>query len=187
MTAMLVRASAFERFGLFDEDYFMYFDDIGFFWRVLLGGGWLLCNPEAIVCHYGHGSGMSRKVSLKLLGRTETNLLATYYKNLSTGGFAFVIIPLLTFRSLASLLYLPVSLRIVVAKLGGIFNFLKNLILRCYRDSRGTTDSLRRCSDCEVLALNPGPLISFTPVFSVLYRWLMVIRKAYHDDATTDS
>ncbi|MBX9747193.1 MAG: glycosyltransferase family 2 protein [Hyphomonadaceae bacterium] len=57
--AMLVRREAYERMGGFDEDYFAFFEDVDFGFRLRLAGGRILQSPDAIVTHIGGGAGGS--------------------------------------------------------------------------------------------------------------------------------
>jgi len=180
LTAMMVRASAFKKFGFFDEDYFMYFEDVDFSWRVLLRGRKIYCNPRAIVYHYGHGSKPTKKISLKLLKQTELNLLTTYFKNLSSLAFILIIIPLLIIRILLSFLYLPISPKITLAKINGIYLFLIRLLSGKYSEKKKFISRIRKLTDREVLAFSPTPLFSFTPLFSTIGRWFNLIDKVYN-------
>lgn len=48
---MLFRAGLFGELGLMDEQYFVYYDDADFLWRMKQAGRWLKVAPEAIVLH----------------------------------------------------------------------------------------------------------------------------------------
>ncbi len=50
-TAMLLRRSAFEAVGGFDEDYFMYVEDVDFCWRLGLAGWRVAVAETAVVSH----------------------------------------------------------------------------------------------------------------------------------------
>lgn len=180
ITAMLVRTSTFKKFGFFDEDYFMYFEDVDFSWRVLLGGGKIYCNPKAIIYHYGHGSRPKKTLSLKLLKQTETNLLATYFKNLSPLFFLFIFLPLIFIRVLASFLYLPISPKITLAKISGICLFFIRIFSGKYWKQQKFVFFIRKLTDFQVLALNPNSLFSFAPLFLMMSSWFSLIGKVYN-------
>jgi GT2 family glycosyltransferase len=180
-TGMLTRASTFRKFGFYDEDYFVYFEDIDFGWRVSVGGGEVLCNPRAVVYHYGHGSKVTKNISLKLLKQTEINLLATYIKNLSTLTAVFVLPLVFLSRLIGSLFYLPISPKITIAKLEGLINFLAKLLTGKYHQQRKFIAKIRKRNDLEVLSLNPTPIVSFSPIFSTMKTWLKTIRDVYSD------
>lgn len=54
--AMLVHRSVFERVGLMDEAYFVYFDDTDFCWRLKQAGAKIGYNPDAAIVHKVGGS-----------------------------------------------------------------------------------------------------------------------------------
>ncbi len=78
--AMLVDRQVFVDLGGFDDDYFMYFEDIDFGWRLWVSGYRVLLAPEAIVYHRLHGSsGGSHDHGMRAL--LERNALLTVIKN----------------------------------------------------------------------------------------------------------
>lgn len=76
---MLLRKEMLEDVGLFDEKYFMYYEDIDLSWRARLRGWDVFYAPEAIIRHIHCGT-MS-EWSPKFLQLTESNRLATVFKN----------------------------------------------------------------------------------------------------------
>lgn len=54
--AIVVRRSVIEEVGLFDPDYFMYYEETDLCWRIWMAGYKVAVIPEAIVYHYGGGS-----------------------------------------------------------------------------------------------------------------------------------
>jgi GT2 family glycosyltransferase len=50
--ALLIRASALERIGLFDEAYFYLYEDIDLCFRARMGGYKVLYIPDAVICHH---------------------------------------------------------------------------------------------------------------------------------------
>lgn len=78
--AMLVDRQVFVDLGGFDDDYFAYFEDIDFGWRLWVAGYRVLLAPEAIVYHRLHGtSGGSHDHGMRAL--LERNALLTVIKN----------------------------------------------------------------------------------------------------------
>jgi hypothetical protein len=55
--AMLVRKDAFEELGGFDSDFFAYYEDVDFGWRLCLSGHSVVFAPEAQVRHRRHATG----------------------------------------------------------------------------------------------------------------------------------
>ncbi|MDD5044239.1 MAG: glycosyltransferase family 2 protein [Candidatus Omnitrophica bacterium] len=178
--AILVRSGAFREFGLFDEEYFMYFEDVDFSWRVLISGGKVLCNPRAIVYHFGHGASTSKKLSLKLLQQTETNLLATYFKNLSTPDFLLLFLPLAVSRAIFSLFYIFISPRITLTKIKGILVFALSLLKGKYKKDRAFVSRIRKLNDRRILAINPTGIFSFLFFTSTAQNWFRTIRAVYN-------
>ena len=183
-TAMVVKTQAFEEFGFYDEDYFIYFEEFDFSWRIVLGGKKVMCNTKALAYHYGHGSKYTKKVSLLLLKVSETNLFATYVKNLSLTSILFLIYPLLLFRILFSLFYLAISPGITLAKLEGIGIFLKRWFTGQYGVARKFVSTVRKKSDIQVLSLNPNSIFSVSPIFSAAISWFRTIGRFYNKAET---
>lgn len=67
---MMVNAAVFERIGIMDERYFVYYDDTDFGWRLLVAGIPVKYTPEALVLH---------KVSTSTGG--ERSPFTLYYSN----------------------------------------------------------------------------------------------------------
>ncbi|GEM_PF-2023456 len=179
LTSMLVRTNAFKKYGLFDEGYFMSSEEIDFCWRVWMNGGKILCNTKAKAAHYIHGSNPSTNIKLYIFKHTETNILLTYYKNLSTLTFLLLIVPLIIFRLTASLLYIPVSPRITITKLEGILLFFPQMLTKKYRTHRSFISQIKRQNDWIILKYNPTPLFSFTPIYTSMKKWFATIRISY--------
>lgn len=53
--AMMVRRDVFEKIGLFEEKYFIYWEDTEFTWRTILCGYKVLTNYNSIVYHFTGG------------------------------------------------------------------------------------------------------------------------------------
>lgn len=78
--AMLVDRQVFLDLGGFDDDYFAYFEDIDFGWRLWVAGYRVRLAPDAIVYHRLHGtSGGSHDHGMRAL--LERNALLTVIKN----------------------------------------------------------------------------------------------------------
>ncbi len=68
--SMLVKAEVFRRIGLFDEEYFLYYDDLEFGWRARLAGFRITLEPSSICYHKYDFSG-----KIKFLFHLEKNRL----------------------------------------------------------------------------------------------------------------
>jgi GT2 family glycosyltransferase len=81
---MLVRKAAFTAAGGFDEDYFAYYEDVDFGWRLWAGGERVTFTPEAVVRH--RSSATSDLLGLYNRGFLfERNAFLTAYKNYEPG------------------------------------------------------------------------------------------------------
>lgn len=78
--AMLVERRVFLEVGGFDEDYFAYYEDVDFGWRLWVLGYRVLIAPQATIYHRHHGTS-SRMQSYQLHTLFERNALMTVIKN----------------------------------------------------------------------------------------------------------
>ena len=80
-SGMFVRRDVFDELGGFDEDFFMFFEDVDFGWRLNLAGYEFVYQPESVVFHKHHqsmkGVGAHREEFL-----LERNALMCLYKNM---------------------------------------------------------------------------------------------------------
>jgi GT2 family glycosyltransferase len=102
---LLIRRDVIEKIGLFDDDYFMYFEESDFSMRVWLSGWKILYNAETTISHKGGFS--SKKYGLdKIYFHSYKNRICTYIKNFSTFSL-LTIVPLHVFLChVISILYL---------------------------------------------------------------------------------
>jgi GT2 family glycosyltransferase len=77
--SLLLRKEMLDEVGLFDDDFFMYYEDTDLAWRARLRGWKVLYAPEAIVRHIHCGS--SNEWSPFFLFHVERNRLAMVFKN----------------------------------------------------------------------------------------------------------
>lgn len=185
LTAMLVRRDAFERCGLLAEEFFMYFEDIDFSWRVLLAGGEVWCNPRATLRHVGHGTTKTRAIELHILTKTEGNLLATYWRNLSVGTLLLVLPFLIAIRLAGAGLYLFVSPRIAWGKFRAVLLALAAALGGQHRCARAQVQALRVRRDAEVFRMNPQPLVSFVAPLRTGVAWLRGVGSTYRKAGST--
>ncbi|MCF7954336.1 MAG: glycosyltransferase family 2 protein [Phycisphaerae bacterium] len=88
--ALMVRRSAIEKAGLLDSDFFMYFEEVDWCYRIKQAGWRLVFLPDAEITHLGGRS--SSQVPLKRI-MTLTSLLAFFRKHrgrLSSESFAII-------------------------------------------------------------------------------------------------
>ncbi|RRR72209.1 MAG: glycosyltransferase [Candidatus Viridilinea halotolerans] len=78
--AMLVDRAVFLEVGGFDEDYFAYYEDVDFGWRLWVLGYRVLITPTATIYHRHHGTS-SRMQKYQMHKLFERNALMTVIKN----------------------------------------------------------------------------------------------------------
>ena len=78
--AVLYRAEALKKVGLFDERFFMYHEDIDLSWRIRLAGYAVELAPRSFVYHKYSFKGQTRKQWWQLEERNRWIVLLTLYK-----------------------------------------------------------------------------------------------------------
>ncbi|MCR5477515.1 MAG: glycosyltransferase family 2 protein [Lachnospiraceae bacterium] len=76
--AAIYRRSVFAEIGTFDEDHFMYLEDLDICYRALIHGYYSLYEPRARVLHYGSASTGSRYNEKKVLFSAANNIYVIY-------------------------------------------------------------------------------------------------------------
>lgn len=90
--AMIVRKDEFLQLGGFDEDYFMYFEDVDLCWRYWLYGKKVEYVPDSIIYHkFGGSSGAHRHAPLRVFYGTR-NALFNIIKNYEIYNIPFPIV-----------------------------------------------------------------------------------------------
>ncbi|TFC37098.1 glycosyltransferase [Cryobacterium sp. TMT2-14] len=87
--AMFIRAHVFEEVGGFDDDYFMFYDDVDLGWRLNLLGYRFRFQPKSLAFHKHHAS-MNKFGNFREEYLLERNALYTLYKNLDDDSLARV-------------------------------------------------------------------------------------------------
>lgn len=93
--ASLYRASLFRDIGLFDEDFFAYFEDVDISFRAQLAGWHVRYTPAAIAYH--HVGGTSKKLKGFTRYHSAKNFILLYFKNMP-GLFFWKYIPLFSLQ-----------------------------------------------------------------------------------------
>ncbi|MFC8192697.1 glycosyltransferase [Cellulomonas sp. NPDC057328] len=83
-SSLVMRAAVFEKVGGFDEDYFMFFEDVDLGWRLWVLGYRVRYVPASVTYHRHHAS-MSSIGSWREKFLLERNALYTIYKNYDDG------------------------------------------------------------------------------------------------------
>lgn len=110
---MMIRVKALKEFGLFDEHYFMYFEDVDLCFRANKKGFKVMINPEVYIKHLGGGS-LDEPHFRQWLG--EFHGLSLFYRS----RFGRVHGSLVVF-----LIYLSTLMRIIAFSLTGNFSYAK--------------------------------------------------------------
>jgi GT2 family glycosyltransferase len=58
---MLIRRQAMDQIGLFDEQFFLYGEDMDFCWRTKLAGWKVVYHPDSVITHFGGQGGTGRR------------------------------------------------------------------------------------------------------------------------------
>ncbi|MDQ1281006.1 MAG: hypothetical protein QG670_2270 [Thermoproteota archaeon] len=150
--AFAVRREVVNKMGLFDNYYFMEYDDMDFSWRARLAGYKIYFLPSAVVYHARGGTvGRTYFERLKNVEWYTRNHFVTIIKNYETKNLV-MILPVVFFIEISKALYLLVmrrNLQVAIAALRGILQVLKDskTIFR----KRGGVQSIRRVGDKEVM------------------------------------
>lgn len=88
--AMLIRRDVFLELGGFDEDYFIYFEDMDLGWRLWLSGYRVVFAPEAIAYHRLHAT-MDAFSAFRKWVLFERNALVTLIKNYDDDNLAKIL------------------------------------------------------------------------------------------------
>ncbi|KFF58408.1 glycosyl transferase, partial [Cryobacterium sp. MLB-32] len=87
--AMFIRASVFAELGGFDDNFFMFYDDVDLGWRLNLLGYRFRFQPKSLAFHKHHAS-MNKFGNFRETYLLERNALYTLYKNLDDESLAQV-------------------------------------------------------------------------------------------------
>lgn len=102
--AMLVRRTAFEELGGFDETFFMHMEEIDLCWRMQLAGYAVRSAPSSVVYHEG-GASLAQGSPLKIYYNHRNNL-RMLFKNLSLCSLVALMPVRLLLEPAAALFYL---------------------------------------------------------------------------------
>lgn len=89
-SCMFVKREVINKIGLFDEDYFTYFEETDFCHRALLAGYKIWYQPKSIIYHIGNIDNSKHKNSF-LVYISFRNRICTYLKNLETGNLIKIV------------------------------------------------------------------------------------------------
>ncbi len=133
---LLFRKEALAKTGLFDKDYFAYFEETDLCHRIWLAGYRIIYSPYAVVYHKGGGSSKQMMPSF-IYFHSYKNRICTYIKNLSFKYLVVVLFYTLFMYELATIIYLlrrkfHNALAVQQAIIWNIVNLKKTLEKRKY-------------------------------------------------------
>ncbi len=96
--ALFIRREVFDQLGRFDDDYFIFAEDVDLSWRARLSGYAIAAASSAIVCHYGGGVVTGGHLQGKRFSTTpwrrymgERNRLTNLLKNYEADTLAWIL------------------------------------------------------------------------------------------------
>jgi GT2 family glycosyltransferase len=115
-SALMINKEIFYKIGLFDDNYFMFHEDIDLCWRTQLYGYKIICQKKAIVYHYSgksaSGKLLKNKYHTTFLRRflSERNNIKTLLKCYSLK-YLLLIIPIYIFINLLEMIFFILILK----------------------------------------------------------------------------
>lgn len=163
--AMMVRSSAFNAAGGFDEHFFAHMEEIDLCWRMAARGGEIYAVPQSCVYHVG-GATLSKSNPRKTFLNFRNNLLMLY-KNLPQGELCGVM------RVRALLDYVAAFKFLLTGAWG---DFKAVLAARCeYRRMRAGYKAVRE----QNVGTAVSPATSSRSCFSLLWQYYMKGKKQF--------
>ena len=104
--AMMLRKSALDRVGLFDEDFFIYFEETDLCHRLWLAGYKIVYEPVSLIYHYEAVDTHRQMKSSRIMFLSYRNRIASFVKNLSAKSLGRILPVLVLEYMFLTLLYL---------------------------------------------------------------------------------
>ncbi len=148
----LVRKKVIDEVGLFDSDYFAYFEETDFCHRVWMSGYKIKIITNPIIYHKG-GSTSEKLPSAFIQYHSFKNRLYTYLKNFEMKNIIRIFIPHLIICEISTFLYLLIgrpgyAIAIQKAIFWNLFNFKKMV-----KERRRIQRSIRKVKDDEFIPM----------------------------------
>lgn len=168
--AMLLRKSALKKVGLFDEDFFIYFEETDLCHRLWLGGYTVIYEPKSVVYHCEAIDTHKQMQEYTITYLSFRNRISSFITNLELFNLSKILM-VLGFVYLGLMFYYLVKFRLEIswAILMSIFWNIKNIGLILKKRSH-VQRKIRKLSDEElfkVIKHNP-PLIYYYYLFTTL-------------------
>ncbi|MFH0929174.1 MAG: glycosyltransferase family 2 protein [Candidatus Aenigmatarchaeota archaeon] len=139
--ALMIRRDLVKKIGLFDEDYFIYHEDVDLSWRARLAGYKVIYVPTSLIYHYFKFKRRPKKMYL-----LERNRLVTILKNYNTKSLMLVL-PMLILTEIPMIAYSAIR-GWLSFKLGSYFFIVSNF--GKIMAKRAKLQRLRKVSDREI-------------------------------------
>lgn len=171
--ALFINRQILEKIGLFDEDFFMYFDDVDLGWRArIMGYNSYVVTTAILYHHYDFNGSINSQKAFWL----ERGRLSTIFKNYSASTL-IKLIPIIAFVELASFCYL-LKRGWGISKLRAYLWLLSNLRSVMYK--RRQVQQMRIRSDLEVMTVFKSE-IEFEPIMNSVMKLLVnPLLRSYH-------
>jgi len=103
--ALMLRKSLIDKIGLFDNDYFAYFEETDLCWRIWLAGFKIFYIPDSYILHKGWGT--TRRMNFSFINfHSYKNRMFSLIKNLSFGNLIIILPINICFSIIASIAHL---------------------------------------------------------------------------------
>ncbi|MDO8659799.1 MAG: glycosyltransferase family 2 protein [Candidatus Parcubacteria bacterium] len=114
---MLLRRKAIEKVGLFDEDFFIFFEETDLCFRLWLAGYSVVYEPESVIYHLGGGDTTSSNSyqDEKRLYMSIRNMFCCYLKNFGIYNL-LTVMPVFIFTQIVLCFYYLITLRLNLVK-----------------------------------------------------------------------
>lgn len=147
---MLIKKEVVEKVGLFDKDFFAYFEETDFCWRTWLAGYKIIYVPNSVICHKGGGT--ASRISLPFIDyHSFKNRICTLIKNLELKNLLKILpLHLLLCLGISFFFFLKGELKHGFAILRGIGWNIKNL-RKNWQKRRIVQRQIRKIPDKELL------------------------------------
>ncbi|MCX6748488.1 MAG: glycosyltransferase family 2 protein [Candidatus Pacearchaeota archaeon] len=142
--AMLVRTDLIKQIGFFDNDYFIYCEEVDFCWRANLYGEEVFYVPSSVVYHLGHYTIKKEKMMPFKEYLIHRNHMVTFIKNYSAPYILKLIIPRLLLELFSAIAFPRKLLAITKSFLYIIYNWSR------IKQKREKIQALRKVPDKEL-------------------------------------
>ncbi|MDP3983059.1 MAG: glycosyltransferase [bacterium] len=159
--AMLLRKSALSKIGLFDEDFFIYFEETDLCHRLWLSGYQVIYEPKSVIYHNEAVDTGAQFSNYRVTYLSFRNRISSYIKNLEIINIIkvfSVMLPLYLFMFILHIILLrfTFSMGLVVALLWNVIKLPQTLVKRRYIQSKLRTKTDRELF--RIIKRDPEPI-----------------------------